>query len=54
MKSKLIQIALGCIGSVLTVLIQHYTGSPVDPVLTVAGGASVTAMLGGVASKLFV
>lgn len=54
MKSKLIQIALGSIGAILTALIQHYTGSPVDPALTVAGGAGANALLGDIVSKLSV
>ena len=54
MKSKLIQIALGAIGSIITVLIQYYAGSPADPVLALAGGAGANAMLGGITSRLFV
>lgn len=54
MKAKLIQIVLGSLGSILAVLIQHYAGGPVDPVVAVAGGIGANALLGDVASRLFV
>lgn len=50
MKAKFIQIALGAIGSMVAVLIQYYSVGAADPVLSVAGGAITSAMLGGSAT----
>lgn len=52
MKAKLIQIALGAIGSMVAVLIQYVAAGAVDPAVTVAGGMSASAVLGNVAQKL--
>lgn len=52
MKVKLIQIALGTIGSILTLLVQHYTSGSVDPTLTVVGGVSANALFGNVVENL--
>lgn len=52
MKAKLIQIALGAIGSAVAVLIQYVAAGGVDPAVTVAGGVSANAALGGVAQRL--
>lgn len=54
-KSKLISIALGAIGSAITVLLSHFAASPVEVQAAAAfgGGAIANGMFGDVASKLF-
>lgn len=55
MKSKIIQILLGAVGSLITVLITAYANVPPD-VATVAAlgsGSVVTAAFGNFASNIF-
>lgn len=47
MKAKLIQIALGAVGSIVAVLVQHYAGAGPDVTTALVGGALTNAALGG-------
>lgn len=49
MKAKLIQILLGAVGSVISVLITHYAGADANVAMGVALGAGpiTTTMIGG-------
>lgn len=50
MKAKLLQILLGAIGSVLTVLIGHVASAPPDLIAgsALAAGPTATALLGNI------
>lgn len=52
MRTKLIQIALGAIGSIIAVLAQHLAGVGPDVAVAVGGGVLTNGILGGVVEHL--
>lgn len=55
MKTKIIQILLGAVGSLMTVVLAHYANATPDVIATsgLGGGALTTFALGGWADAAF-
>lgn len=48
MKAKIIQILLGTAGSIITVLLAHFTGASPDIVTAAAGGVAANGVFGDI------